>query len=359
MNRDRFQLIFFSIFIAAVLAINFFIFLPYLSVLFLALVFAILFNPLYEWVLKKFFGKESLASLITVFLVFLIIVGPLSFLGKLLFNEASSLYDNVASIGVHGFSSGPLRAFAHGLTNYFPNLNTSSLEISAQDYLAKGLQWFLNNAALLFSGVLRIGFDLFLILLSLFFFFRDGKRFASFLVQVSPLNNASDRKILEHVAIAVKSVVGGHVVVSLVEGFLLGLGFALFGAPSPVILGTMAAVASFIPLIGPSIIFVPVAVFVFFSSGLYMALGLALWGFLVAGFMGSIVGPSLMNRNIHIHPLLILISVLGGLAYFGLIGFLAGPVLLSLLFALFDVYPAIVGGKIIKMENGMKSHRLF
>ncbi len=348
-------MIFFSFFILAVFVVNFFIFLPYVSVLFLALVFAILFDPAYRFILDLFGHRKTLASLTTVAIVLVVIVGPVSFLGTLLFQEVSDIYTTFSTNG--GGVSQSLVTLQNGIQALFPGADISVLEGDIQFYLEKGSRWFLDHFSVFFSGVLKITFGLFLMLLVLFYFFRDGKKFISNIIDLSPLQDVHDKKIINKVMVAINSVVRGHLVIGIIQGFLTGLGFFLFGVPSPVIWGTIAAIASLVPTVGTALVIIPGVIFVFISGGPLMAIGLTLWGVVAVGLVDNLLGPVLINRGIHIHPFLILISALGGLALFGPIGFLAGPVLLSLLFALLDIYPFIMSGRHSKRGGGSGSKR--
>jgi predicted PurR-regulated permease PerM len=358
MNHHRIQLIFFSLFIFAVLALNFFIFLPYLSILFLGLVFAILFAPLHETILKFCNGRRTLAANLSVVVVFCVIVGPVSFLGTLLLDEASELYNSVLSVQEGEGLGKRIATFSEGLQGYFPYLDLNFLEGDAEVYLERGLSWFLSHFSVLFSGALKVIFGLFLMLLALFYFLRDGKKFLEALRDLSPLEDTYDKKIMARIVTAVNSVVRGHLVIGLLQGLLTGIGFALFGVPSPVIWGTIAAVASLVPTGGTALVIIPGILFVFFSSGIIFALGLTLWGVLAVGLIDNLLGPMLINRGIHIHPFLILLSALGGLAFFGPIGFIAGPVILALLFALLDIYPVIMHGKKTRQNRSRTARRI-
>jgi predicted PurR-regulated permease PerM len=341
MAQNRLQLVFFVLFILLVLVLNFFIFLPYLTILFLALVFAIIFNPLYVR-LRKATNKESLAALLSVCIVLLIIVGPISFFGALLFQDASSLYvDLIGITGEEGFneSISSLNSF---LTKLFPEQDVRTLEIDIAQYAQSGLSWLLSHLTALFSGVLKVFLGLLLMLLALFYFFRDGKKFVNALARLSPLDDSYDKKITERIEVAVNSVVRGHIIIGILQGTLSGVGFAIFGVPNPVLWAAVAAIASLVPTVGTGLVLIPAILFLFFFESLGAALGLLVWGALAVGLIDNLLGPILIQRGIKIHPFLILLSALGGVILLGPIGFLAGPVLLSLLFALLDLYPKIV-----------------
>lgn len=341
MAQQKLQTWFFIVFVLAVLTLTFFIFLPYLSILFLALVFAIIFNPLYEKILKSVSAKPTLASIITVLFALLIIAGPISFFATLLFQEASDLYRQVLIADTNGGATDGLLYVQNKIESFFPGFDTR-VSADATQYLRQGLSWLLNNLSVFFGGFLRIAFALFLMLLALFYFLRDGKSFIKALVRLSPLADESDEKIISKIVVAVNSVVRGHLVIGLVQGVLSGVGFAIFGMPSPVLWGSIAAVASLAPTVGTSLVIIPAVLYLFITGHALAALGLLAWGILAVGLVDNLIGPILIERGVKIHPFLILLSALGGLSFFGPVGFLAGPVLLALLFALLDLYPAVV-----------------
>jgi len=334
------QMWFYFVLVIGVVTLNVFIFLPYISVLFLALVFAIIFNPVHERILSWSGGKRALSALLTVFIVLAVIVGPLSFFGTLLFQEASDLYDSVINSGNGNIieSLKPFRAFIEAIS---PGISSSQAEIDIAKYVRNALSGLLDHMTVIFSGAAKIVFGLFLMLLALFYFFKDGKKFVATLIDLSPLADSSDRKIAEKVVLAVNSVVRGHIVIGVLQGLMTGIGFAIFGVPSPVIWGFVAAIASLVPTIGTSLVLLPAVVFLFVTGSVGAGIGLIIWGVFAVGLIDNLLGPILIERGIKIHPFLILLSALGGLALFGPVGFLAGPVILSLLFALLDIYPAV------------------
>lgn len=345
MQTGRLQLVFFILFVLLVLSLNVAIFLPYASILFLALVFAIMFDPLYEW-LRKTTRKETISALLSVFIVFLFIVGPVFLFGTILFQEALDLYSlflekEYTNSSYKDFLSA-INAF---IANLFPGVDVGALELNMAGYLEKSLSWVVDHTSVLFTGAFKVFVSLFLMLLMLFYFFKDGKKFVSSVVELSPLDDSYDKKIISRIFSSVNAVVRGHIVIGIIQGTLAGIGFAIFGVPSPVLFGTLAGLASFIPTIGTTLIILPAILFLFFLGSVGSALGLLIWGILAVGMVDNLLGPVLIQKGLKIHPLLILLSALGGLSLFGPIGFLAGPVCLSILFALLDIFPKVVDAR--------------
>jgi predicted PurR-regulated permease PerM len=129
----------------------------------------------------------------------------------------------------------------------------------------------------------------------------------------------------------------------MIQGILVGFGFYLFDVPSPAIWGFVAAISSIIPTIGTSMVTIPGVLFLLFTGHPLPALGLLIWAITAVGLIDNFLAPIIIKSGVNIHPFLILMSVLGGIAVFGPLGFIIGPVLLSLLFTLFDLYPMMFG----------------
>jgi len=343
MNTEKAQMIFFFGLVLGVVLFNFFMFLPYLSMLFLALIFTIIFNPLHEKIVSLTGGRETLASAFSTVSVLLFIIGPVSLLGFLLFGEATNLYNAIANQGtITAGVSSQVNSVAVRIHSIVPNLSVESLESGIDTYLRQGLAWIISHMSTFFGGIAKILFNLFLMLLALFYFFRDGKKFVSSLVDLSPLKDSFDRHIIKKISLAITSVIKGHMVIGLVQGMVTGIGFALFGIPSPILWGTIAGIASLAPTVGTSIVLIPGVLFLALSGNTLPAIGLLAWGIFAVGLIDNILGPLLIQRGVNIHSFLIMLSVLGGLALLGPVGFIAGPVALALLFALLDIYPSFV-----------------
>ncbi len=173
------------------------------------------------------------------------------------------------------------------------------------------------------------------------YLFKDGSKMKKAIVIFSPLRDIHDEAIISKLALAVKSVIGGNVVVAIVQGILTAVGFMMFGVPNAGLWGSVAAIASLVPTVGTSLVVVPAVLYLFFSGNILFAVGLAIWGFTAVGLIDNYLGPKLASRGMKIHPLLVLLSVLGGIALFGPLGFILGPLILSLFGALTEIYLVI------------------
>ena len=126
--------------------------------------------------------------------------------------------------------------------------------------------------------------------------------------------------------------------IALIQGVLTAIGFSIFGIPHSILWGTVTIVVALIPGIGTALVLLPGIIYLFAIGETGSGIGLLVWGVLAVGLIDNLLGPKLVGRNLQLHPLLVLLSVLGGIAFFGPVGIFLGPICVSLLFALINVY---------------------
>jgi predicted PurR-regulated permease PerM len=213
--------------------------------------------------------------------------------------------------------------------------------VDFNQYLKQGLNWLLQRLGPLFSNVTKIMVSVFVFLVTLYYLFKDGQKLKGAIVALSPLQDTHDETIFNKLALAINSVIKGNLAVALIQGILTAVGFTIFGVPNAALWGSVAAIAALIPGIGTALVLIPAILFLFLSGKTLFAVGLLLWGLTAVGLVDNFLGPKLVERGMRLHPFIILLSILGGIGFFGPLGFLLGPLILSLLFALLEIYFAI------------------
>lgn len=305
---------------------------PFISSLALSGVIVTICYPLYLRI-KKHTPKQnqSAAALMTTLLVLLIVILPLGLLISALLSEALSVYQLLGSSNT---------TIVEGLNSLESHLQTlfPSMQIDMTAYLRQSAQWFATNLGTIFASTAATIFSIFISLIGVFYFFRDGKSFTKELVRISPLPDSEDELILKRLSIAIRSVAVGTVLVAMIQGTLTAIGLSIFGFERAILLGTVAAVGALFPSVGTSIVFIPCVAYLLITGEYLNALGLTIWGSLAVGLIDNLLGPYLMSRGNVIHPFLILLSVLGGVAVFGPIGFIVGPVIVSFFKVLLELY---------------------
>lgn len=336
MNTQKSELYFLSFALFVVFVVTAFILRPFLYALILAVVFATVLEPLHRRFLTLTGQRKSLSAFLSTIFIFVVLIVPLTFLAVQIFQEATGLYSSLA----HDGASSELSTHAVNGVNSVKNLLNIETQavVNFDQYLKQGLNLFIKNLGPIFGNVAKILIDTFIFLIALYYLFKDGKTIRGKLIDLSPLENKYDETILSKLELAINSIVRGNLTVAFIQGILTAIGFIIFGVPSAALWGTVAAVAALIPSFGTSLVILPAVVYLFLSGNVPQAIGLLAWGMIAVGLIDNLLGPKLVGRGVQMHSFLILLSILGGISFFGPIGFLLGPLSLSLFLTLFEIY---------------------
>ena len=324
-------------------ALSYFIFEPFLTPLILAAVFAVVLQPLYLHVASFIPRWPSLASFVTVIITIVGILVPLSLVGTQIGIESRDLYLQLSDRETRTQIQSVVASLDDMVSDRFPAARGFSNDLSANlsTYAQTALQWLIQHVGTAASSAASVVLKFFLFFIALYYLLRDGVRLKEKLIELSPLKDTYDESIFDKLELAVNSVIRGNLSIALIQGVLTGIGFTIFGVPNSVLWGTVAAIAALIPGLGTGLVFVPTILFMYFAGDTTAAIGLAVWGVLAVGLIDNFLGPQLIGRGVNLHPLLVLLSVLGGLSFFGPIGIFLGPLSLSLLFAFLSIYSEI------------------
>jgi predicted PurR-regulated permease PerM len=335
MNNRKPQFYYLLALLAGAFLVVFFIFRPFFYSIFIAMIFALVFNPLHQRVLGITRGRQGLSAFITAVIIVIIILLPVTLLGIQIFHEARMLY---VSVTEGGGKDNILNA-VWKLINYVQMNLPVQMEFSADfdQYMKKGLDWLVRHMGDIFSNFAKIILNLFIFLTALYYLLKDGEKLKQTFVNLSPLSGADDEKIFNIIDSAVNSVIKGNLTVAVIQGAMTTAGFAVFGVPNAVLWGSVTAIAALIPGVGTSLVLIPALLFLFLSGKIFSGLGLLLWGAGAVGLIDNYLGPKLVGRGMLMHPYIILLSVLGGIGFFGPMGFLLGPLTMSLLFAFIEI----------------------
>lgn len=335
MNTKKTELYFLFAMIAVATVLSFFIFNPFLYAMILAVVTGTVCEPLHQRLLKKTGGKKGLSAFIATLGVFLIIVIPVTFLGTQILQEATTLYFSVTGDGAGGVSE----QINNAILSVKDILRIDSeVSIDIARYAQYATDWLLQHLGSIFSNLATFSLNLLIFLFALYYVFKDGAALRRALIVFSPLKNAHDETVLKKITEAINSVVRGSLAVALIQGLLTAIGFLLFGVPSPALWGSVAAIAALIPALGTALVLVPAVLFLFITGKTTAAIGLFVWAVLAVGLVDNFLGPRLVDRGIKLHPFLILLSIVGGISFFGPLGLLFGPLVLSFLHSLIQIY---------------------
>lgn len=305
---------------------------PFLSYLVLAFILTVLFHPLYLK-LNRHIKSDSLSALATVSIMLLVVVIPVGLLGQVLFKEIYSLVDN--------YKAGALVLDRQQLVSGLPVEVQGFIETLTRDLNSLASKLTVNafqTFSQLISNLASFVFSLFLTFFATYYFLKDGHHFKKVLMDISPINDAQEGILFAKIAAAVNGVVKGQFLTALVQGCVATLGYIIFGVPNPFLWGMFTVIAALVPTVGTSLAVIPAVLVLLVTGQTGSAIGMAIWGAVAVGLVDNFVGPKLLGKTAKIHPLLVLISVLGGVLLFGFIGFLLGPILVAVFMAMIDMY---------------------
>ncbi len=309
------------------------IFRPFLGVIAIGASLAVALYPVYKWLAKKMPG--TLAAVLVVIMLIIGIGGPLFGMGAIVVQQSQDMYTSVTEGGNAGTFMYTLGDYVN---KYLPEGFMFDVDKQVTQLIAFISQNIGGSIAQIFSTTLSTVFSVLLALLTVFYFLKDGARWKRAVVILSPLSDKDDEKILDRLGNAVNAVIKGYLLIAVAQGILMGIGLAIFGVPNPALWGVVAGVASLVPMIGTALVAIPAILFLFITGDTGSAIGLAIWATALVGTVDNFLSPMLIGSKTHIPPLLVLFSVLGGIALMGPIGILVGPLSLSLLRALISLY---------------------
>lgn len=345
MRREHlFAAFFFAVFLFLIYQL-YLCFAPFAAPLVLAAVVVLTFYPLTERVVKAMRGSRTLGALAMLLGVTTLVLVPTVLLLSLLVSEATESYERVQQLIQEGGPS-PLEASEswlsatwRGLAERFPIL--ASIDISGMWLQAsqRVSHWVATEAAALAQNLVVSALNAAMMLVALFFFFRDGDRIAGLVRDLIPMEPVQKDRILRRVYDTVTAVVQSTMLIAVIQGIVAGLGYFVIGRLGmSVMLGFLTAVASLIPVVGSAMIWLPTALYVMVTGEIWRGVALLLWGAVVVGSVDNFVRPLVIGGRVEMPTLLLLFALLGGLQVYGFLGIFVAPVVVAVLLAFVDIY---------------------
>lgn len=329
---------FFFVFILIGLTV-FFIFKPFLTAIVAAVILSVIFRPCYNFFYNLFGGQRGLSSFLTCLLVILLIVTPLLIVFSLAIGEGSHLYQTLSQ--EHSFSQYVERSVntVHHAPYLRDILNDDTFSTSSVladlERLSENALGLLETA---YQSITHFVFWVFVMFFTLFYFLIDGKRAFAYLMRLSPLRNDHEKLLAEKFISISRATLKGTLVIGVLQGLLGGIAFWIVGIESPAIWGLLMILFSIIPLVGAALIWFPAALIFLLLGYVWQGVFLLFIGFGVLSLLEHILRPRLVGKDTQMHPLMIFFATLGGISFFGLPGFIIGPILVSLFMALWEIY---------------------
>ena len=335
MNQKSIQFKSLTVLLLLVTVAFIWILLPFYGAVFWAVILGILFAPMQRRLQARYGWQRNLTSLFTLSVCLVIAILPVIIISVLLVQEGAMVYKNIESgeLDVAAY----LAQFKHSLPPYFQHLldrfgmgELNGLREKIVKSAMQGSQVLASQAFSFGQGTFEFVVSFFIMLYLLFFFLRDGPELARKIRTAVPLEESHKRRLQLKFNRVVRATVKGNLVVAVTQGALGGAIFWFLDIPSALLWAVLMAFLSLLPAVGAGIVWAPVAIYFLLSNMIWQGVVLGLFGIFVIGLVDNVLRPILVGKDTRMPDYLILISTLGGLAVFGLNGFVIGPLIAAL-----------------------------
>jgi predicted PurR-regulated permease PerM len=318
---------------------------PFYGAIFWATVLAILFAPLYWRLANALRQRYTLAALSTVVVILLIVILPSALMTGMLLQEGFEVYEKIRSgqwnfKGYFGQVYDALPPWVTTILDSFQLTTLGEVQDRLSAGLTKGVQFLATQALNVGQNTLDFIVSFFIMLYLLFFLLRDGRTLGQRIRGAVPLRDDLQRGLFRKFADVVRATIKGTIVVAIVQGALGGLMFWFLGIQAPVLWGVVMAFLSLVPALGTGLVWAPVAVYFLVTGAVWQGIVLIAYGVLVIGLVDNVLRPVLVGKDTKMPDYVVLITTLGGMAVFGLNGFVIGPLIAAMFIASWDIAAA-------------------
>jgi len=335
----------FLIFLGCSLILLLTLFWSYLPAIVLGLLAASVSYPLHKYCLKVTLGRQTAASALLTLLVLLILVVPVSWFVVTLSEQAFDFYNKTRS----AVSVAKVQELVTGDTLWGKRIRMlgkkMGFEFTAETVeeivkaVGKQVGFFLykqiRSAA---TNVVNLFIHFFLMMVLVYYLFRDGPRLKRYLIELIPLPVEQLEKVASKFHEMARAIIVGNGLSGIIQGILGGVGFYLFGLPSPFLWGTVIGFLAFLPIIGGSLVFIPATAILLIGGDIGMAVGFLIYNGCYSAFIEYLVKPRLIGKGMQMNALLVFIGIIGGIKVFGIMGIIYGPLIITVFLTLAEIY---------------------
>jgi len=283
--------------------LTFFMLKPILISISWGLILAYLFMPIYKKI-NTLIKSKNVSAFLVLLLSILIIIVPLWFIVPLLANQVFEVFKASQVLNVKGI-----------ITSLFPTaseLFLIQLTTALNSFVSGLSSLVLNSLASFLINSLNILVNLLITAFVFFYALRDNEKLKSLAKDLSPISKAKEKIVAKQFKDITGSLIYGQIIIGLVQGVLAGIGFFVFGVPNPLVLTAIAILFSMIPVIGPWIVWVPIAVFLFIDGNTGVGLLFVLYNVLIVSSVDNLLRMHIVSRRVNLSPGIIFIGMMGG-----------------------------------------------
>ncbi len=342
MKREQLLTVLFFLIIAIFFYLFYRIIIPFFVPITWAAVFTIILYPLYQWLCRKVYSR-GLASLLMCILIIVLIIGPVTYLFAALVGEAADAVTKVREM----YRSGeldkllsvdlPIIEIARQKLSQYYDLSQINLDEIIKDSIDKVSGIIFNQTSWLIANTTKAVFYFVLMIFTTYYFFKDGERIVDNVKRLMPITSEQIELTFGHLRDVIQATMYGGVVVALIQGTLGGILFAVLGIPSAIFWGAIMAFLSVIPFLGAFLVYIPAGIILLIQGSYVKGVIVIGIGTIIISQIDNVIRPYLISGRTEMHPLMLFFAIMGGIALFGLLGLVVGPLIAAMFVALLKI----------------------
>ncbi len=303
---------------------------PVIFSIIFGILLAYIFYPIYKKTLPKVKNENLCASLMCILLLLIVLI-PIILILTSLINQAVNAYIALQNIDL-------VTSLKQTMPSIFSSEIPTSVANSLNSFMSKIISYFISKFSGFILNIPVIMLQFFVVIFVFFFGLRDGKKAVEYVKSLSPLSKETENRFFKQFKEITNSVLVGQIIIGILQGVIAGIGYFIFGVPYPLILTLLTMLVGIIPLIGPWLVWLPVNIYLFAIGRTGAGIGLLIYGLIVISWIDTIIRPLIVSRKTKVNSAIIIIGMIGGLFVFGILGLILGPLILSYVLLVIEIY---------------------
>lgn len=316
---------------------------PFYAAIMWGSIIALLFAPMYRWLLTRLKQRPTPAALLTLLIVMVIVILPLAVVLAALAREAALMYQRLQSGALNPalYFQGvfdALPGWIRTLLDHFGLSNFDILQRRVTVLLSQGTQFIAAQSLSIGQNTFEFVASVFITLYLAFFLIRDGASVVLGVRRAIPLAPTVKQELLDKFSTVIRATVKGNLLVAAIQGALGGIAFWFLGVTGALLWAVLMAFLSLLPAIGAGLVWLPVAIYFLITGALWQCAALVTYGVLVIGLVDNLLRPILVGKDAHLPDYIVMITTVGGMSVFGINGFVLGPAIAAMFIAVWHIY---------------------
>lgn len=314
---------------ALLIVLSFFLLRPVMISIIAGLLLAYIFMP-FKKIVQKYVKNNTLSVIIVSIITFVIILLPLWLALPLIIQQVFEIFRLVQSVN--------LQDFVNAIIPTASSQISAQIAIAAGSFTSKVASVLLNSMTGFLINLPTILLHLFLVVFIFFFTLRDSEKLKAFIADLSPFAKSREEILVKQFKDITDSIIYGQVVVGIFQGILTGIGLFVFMIPNTLFLTLLATIFAIIPTIGPSLVWIPVVIYLFIKGKTIVAIAFLIYNLAIVSTAENIIRLYIISHKTNISSVIVLVGMIGGLFIFGLLGLIFGPLILAYLLMFLRAY---------------------